>query len=444
MFLRLLLAVLLSVPVSLILAHAAYANLDGEQEAVVTVGQETEGSSSGTAEQESSEAGASAVLITELLPDPEAPQTDAQDEFVEFYNPSDVPQSLAGLALQIGKTRVVLPEVEVPAGGYAVATSGETKLVLGNGGGEVVLLGGDGTELQRVSWPKAKAGMSWSADGENWAWSSGPTPGAENEIVPAESPANKAMEGEAIAEPSAHAGSYPQLRLAELLPDPAAPQTDADDELVELFNPGAEAVDLAGWTIASGARRGVIPGGTIEGGAYFALRSSDVAFQLSNSGSRVALLDPSGREHDATTYPEAEEGQSWSFVSGSWGWSGTATPGSGNVMSAVAGAGAGAVAAKAKTRTARTAAAKRTSAAGKRAASAKRVSAKKSEKKAKAPARTASLASAERPRQANWLLLVALGLTIGYILYEFRHDLRNLYYRARGHASSRRTPGGPS
>jgi hypothetical protein len=55
----------------------------------------------------------------------------------------------------------------------------------------------------------------------------------------------------------------------------------------------------------------------------------------------------------------------------------------------------------------------------------KKVAAKKST--------TKPLADVMTPHE-SWLLFALAGLTMAYIIYEFRYDLRNYYYKLRRHA----------
>lgn len=380
------------------------------------------------------------LRMTELLPDPVSPQTDADDEFVELQNEGDAPLDLTGYALKTAKAHIPLPEGELPAGEYIVVTSKDTKLVLSNGGGWVALLSPEGQELQKVEWPKAKAGQSWALEGEAWSWNPQPTPEEENaEVRPEEEPAEDTA-APVFGGSGGPTGGHPPLLLSELLPDPEAPATDANDEQVELFNPTGEPAELSGWVIATGTsyqHKAKIKEGVVPPGGYLTLRSGDVPFRLSNAGTSVALIDPDGVVRDTTSYPKASPGQVWVKGQGGWEWSGTITPDGSNLITF---AGAAAAAAKtAKTPKAAKAAKK---------ASVKKSTAKKLSSPKDKPLKAEAAASRTqdepaRDRHAKWLLLAAVGLTISYVIYEFRHDLRNLYYRARAHAGARR-PAGPS
>lgn len=84
------------------------------------------------------------LQITELLPDPASPLTDANDEFVELYNNSPVAATLVGYTLQTGANYTYSYKFTdtdvVPAYGYAAFYSSATKLALSNTNGGARLL----------------------------------------------------------------------------------------------------------------------------------------------------------------------------------------------------------------------------------------------------------------------------------------------------------------
>ena len=82
--------------------------------------------------------------ITELYPDPAAPETDADDEFVELFNPNPVDMTLTNFKLQTGSTfshSFSLSGVTIPAGRYLALKSSDTSLALSNSGGAARMRG---------------------------------------------------------------------------------------------------------------------------------------------------------------------------------------------------------------------------------------------------------------------------------------------------------------
>lgn len=128
------------------------------------------------------------------------------------------------------------------------------------------------------------------------------------------------------------------LVINEFLPDPVGADTTA--EFIELFNTGADSVDLAGWKLDDADGGSVaysIPAGTtIRGGAYLSFSRSETKVALNNEGDTVRLLAPSGTVRASTTFGKSDEGQSFNRVDSSYVLSTTPTPGQSNVITATA------------------------------------------------------------------------------------------------------------
>lgn len=368
--------------------------------------------------------------LSELLPDPAAPQTDADDEFVELHNAGSEAVELNGYSLRVGTKTYPLPAQSLTAGEYAVLTSAVSPWPLTNNGGTIALLDAAGHELQTTTWPKAKVGAAWMKNGDNqWAWTAEPTPGETN-ILASAAPGQTVPSSEPV--PAVSDGAiYPLLDITELLPDPDAPQTDATDEFIELYNPNPEAVSLKGYVLKTGktlSSRYTLPELMIGPGEYLALKSAQTHLGLTNTGSSVALFDPAGHQLGAVpSYTAAKSGQAWAWSESGWVWTTTSTPGAANIIAAPA---AGSVAG-----------AKATATKASSSSKAKTTSAKTSKSTTKSPstskpAATASshalLANTASPN-TPWLLFALGALTIGYIIYEFRHDLLSYYHRLRGY-----------
>jgi hypothetical protein len=227
--------------------------------------------------------------------------------------------------------------------------------------------------------------------------------------------------------------SYAPIDITEVLPNPMAPQQDSTDEYIELYNPNPDLVNLAGYTLRAGSNFHdyyVLPDTAVTATGYLTLYASQTNLAMPNSGGAVELLDPSGAIVDQTPpYGAAPDGQAWASFESGWAWTLQLTPGQPNVLAALTPLPATLKAIKAK------AAVKKAAPAAKKKAKA---AAKKTTKRKKA-AKTKPLSSlphlvAERNLQpANWLIIILAALTIGYAIYEFRHDIYNLYHRLRGH-----------
>jgi hypothetical protein len=128
------------------------------------------------------------------------------------------------------------------------------------------------------------------------------------------------------------------LQLSELLPNTAKPQTDADNEFIELYNPNSKPFDLSNFMLqtASSTSSSVhswhIPVGTKIGpGAFKAFYSSQTHLSLRNGGGEVWLVDPLGTTvtHSAA-YGKADDGMAWVNAGGKWQWTAVLTPGATN------------------------------------------------------------------------------------------------------------------
>lgn len=387
---------------------------------------------------------ADTITITELLPDPASPQTDAQNEFIELFNSSSEAVTLTGYTIQIksvtaaNATTRPLPEVSIPAGGYLVVTSSQAGFALSNSGATVSLLGADGAVSgASVTYPKAVTGAAWALGPAGWSWTVVPTSGSANTIVaptpvPVKTTSATGSSSASIASYQATASAsetslspsgpqnYGALMLTELFPDPASPQTDAADEYIEFYNAGSTPIDLTGIIVKTGTALGTkhaLKGGSIDPGAYIALKITDTKVSLSNSGSSIALFSPEGEPIGATvTFPKATAGSAWARDGENWSWTTTPTPGTANHLTVKAG-------------TSKLDASAQPS--GKSFASATGLAPAAS--KAAALAKSAGEAAASP--SASWLIFTLLGLTLVYCIYEFRYDLQRIYHRLRGHSS---------
>jgi hypothetical protein len=120
-------------------------------------------------------------------------------------------------------------------------------------------------------------------------------------------------------------GPAPALRLNELLPSNSATCTDEQgefDDYVEFYNPGAAAVNLAGWSItddlAVPLKNRFDDTLAVPAGGVLALWADDtpsqganhLPFKLRAKGELVVLFDPAGKEVDRWEWTNAIDGVS--------------------------------------------------------------------------------------------------------------------------------------
>lgn len=260
---------------------------------------------------------------------------------------------------------------------------------------------------------------------------SGPqTPAVPPAPAPQESPPSVSEPSPSEPGPTIPAGNtgLKAPLLSELLPNPAPPGTDKDDEFIELYNANDVRFDLSGYLIEVGTktkRRFTIPADIgIEPGAFLAFSSADTGLALSNAGSQVSLADPLGRVLiGSEAYGAAKPGQAWVLADGKWQWTVRPTPNDLNVISAPP------VKKTAKKSTVRTLTAVQTTGI-------------KSDSTGPGPTaaggqKETAGAIASSPLHPAVLALIA-GSALLYGAYEYRHDLANKFHQFRSNRAARR------
>lgn len=140
------------------------------------------------------------------------------------------------------------------------------------------------------------------------------------------------IEGSAAAE---------TIMLNEILPAPRSDwngdgRSDTDDEWVELYNPGPEAVGLGGWILDDRPDGGSPPytiplGMEIPPRGFILLYRSQTRLALNDDGDTVRLLRPEGSLADEFSYPGSRDDQSFSrTLEGGWSADYEVTPGAPN------------------------------------------------------------------------------------------------------------------
>lgn len=240
-------------------------------------------------------------------------------------------------------------------------------------------------------------------------------------LLPAEGVSTKAAPKPTM--PAANAGlTAPQI--SELLPNPAAPQTDAADEFIELYNPNNQPYDLSGFKLAaSSTKQFTFPvGTTIAPLSFKAFFSAHTRLSLANGSGQARLFDPLGRLiSQSEPYSQAKEGLAWVRASGGWHWTSSPTPNSANVVKPPA------------AKAAKQASAKKTVASALHNTKAKPTTSANDQAYAATVVPTTPL----HPR----VLAVVGGFALLYGAYEYRRDVANKFYQLRNYRAARRALG---
>lgn len=131
-----------------------------------------------------------------------------------------------------------------------------------------------------------------------------------------------------------------QIFINEIFPDPIG--ADNDNEFIELYNSGNEAIDLNGWQLSdSTAKKFTINYGNIGSvvifpGKYFIIYSDKSKIALNNTGDSARLYQPNGNLAGEVYYSKAKPGQSYSRFGSDWQWSEKPTPNGINQLEQVA------------------------------------------------------------------------------------------------------------
>lgn len=257
-------------------------------------------------------AGDSSLVINELFPAP----SDG-NEFVELYNASNQEIKLSSgwqlddIADGGSKPYDIVAGTIIEPYGYLVFYK---KIGLNNDGDTVRLLK-DNIEISTVSYTIALKDMSYVRETSGiWFWTKNVTPGIVNPERPDYSK---------------------QVYINEILP---YPENGSDNEFVELYNSGDQAVDLSDWrlddVIGGGASAYEIgQGTTIVPHDYLIFYKRDTQLTLNDDGDEVNLINPAGERISSIPYSKSKKSETYIRTrDGFWRWTITATPLSENIL----------------------------------------------------------------------------------------------------------------
>ncbi|HIC87978.1 MAG TPA: hypothetical protein EYP04_01025 [Anaerolineae bacterium] len=263
-----------------------------------------------------------AIRLNEFLPAPASDwdgdgAANAQDEWIELYNRSDLAASPAGWSLDdvadSGSKPYVIPrDVIIPPRGFHVFYRRITGIALNNSGDSVRLLDPSGLEVEAFTYKNAATDMSFSKTtdgGDRWTDEYPPSPWHSNRPAPT---------------PTSTATPRPPapLLISELLYDGIAP--DDGDEFVEIYNPLSRSVPLAGYAVGdeetAGGGEGMYrfpPGLRILRDEVIVVARNATAFQARFGFWPDAELPPAGADQpDTPGVPNLIRDRNWG--SGTW------------------------------------------------------------------------------------------------------------------------------
>jgi hypothetical protein len=212
-------------------------------------------------------------------------------------------------------------------------------------------------------------------------------------------------------------------QMSEIFPNPAAPQMDATDEFIELYNPNNAKFDLTGFTLQTGSTTSatrhnyVFPSNTwLPAHDFKAFYSKQTGLAINNTGGQVWLLDPFGTAVTKTDpYLKPKEGTAWATAQGKWYYTTTPTPGLPNRISEPVSAAAKTAQSIAKT------------------TQGTPVSAIAASSGVASAGKAGYHAETEKPSSPihPFTLAIVIGLALLYGAYEYRHDVANRIHQFR-------------
>ncbi len=274
-----------------------------------------------------------AVMVSEFVSDPVAGQT----EWIELLNTTDSNIDLTGWQILDASGKATELQGYILAGGYYLAV--QPKGNLNNDGDLIAILDPTGQTIHQIEYgdclseavcvPVASDPASVAWDGTDYVVTQTLTPGYANYITPQEID-GPIQQTEIEQEPESAVCQTANIYLSEFYPNPVG--SDAQQEYIELFNPGLMDLDLTNWLLddtEGGSPPFNLTGYTLKALDYLVLSRAETNLALNNSQDEVRLMDCDNNLVDRVVYAQTQEGVSYIYEAD---WQGTVelTPGYSN------------------------------------------------------------------------------------------------------------------
>lgn len=305
-------------------------------------------SSTGSAGSSSPISCQNTILVNEIMINPE--DSNADYEFVELYNQTDIEKDISGWILEDSQgktTKFTLPaNAKIASHNFLTLYRPQTKITLNNSGDGMKLSNASGQicDASPHNSGAADEDASYSRKNANWVWTAASTPNATNVFTEAKSGAadssnQKTNDSTSFTSTSAPApiNASSTILLNEFMPNPKG--VDTEKEFIELKNISAMTVKLDKWRLEDSSRKKFVFSSStiINAGEFLIVWSKDSNISLNNSNDAIKLFNPDGQIADQINFNEpAEDNFSYNRVSASsslWKWSTVPSPGVENFVS---------------------------------------------------------------------------------------------------------------
>lgn len=274
-------------------------------------------------------AAAEQIVITEV----QTQSTDsASEEFIELYNPSELPQSLTGWKLRYspssnnGPTTLITFAGSIGAHNFLTIAREDYMQELphhftkgiAESGGHISVLNKTDVEIDRVGWGSAtaaegraavapRAGESLRREAHETQKYKDSNDNSLDFVLLAPDPRTSTLADEE------QTTQCDVLQLHEILPNPSGADTSGG-EFIELYNASDQTIDTTGCSISTDKKTNIkISTTTIGPRLYTVVKLNG---ELLNTGGAATLTSPTAEQ--TVTYPNLGEGISWSLINETW------------------------------------------------------------------------------------------------------------------------------